>query len=1086
MSQADEESVFHRARQIASPGDRADYLREACGANAALRERVVALLAVHEREQSLLRSRDSAVAAVPEPISEGPGTVIGPYKLLEQIGEGGFGVVFMAEQQQPVRRKVAVKVIKPGMDTRQVIARFEAERQALALMDHPNIAHVLDAGETSTGRPYFVMELIRGIPVTDYCDGNQLTSCERLELFLAVCQAVQHAHQKGVIHRDLKPANILVTLHDGTPVPKVIDFGVAKAMGQQLTEKTLFTNFAQMIGTPMYMSPEQAALSGLDVDTRTDVYALGVLLYELLTSTTPFDRERLRTAAYDEILRIIREEEPPRPSKRLSTLCKTLTEASAQRKTDPKRLGQSVSGELDWIVMKALEKDRRRRYDTASALAADLQRYLANEPVAACPPSSVYRFRKFARRNKAALVTAGLVAVALVVGILVSSWQAVRATRAETLAEDRRQQAEHEGQLARQAELQARQAFEDANRQRARAEENLLQTQKAVDDYFTMVSQSELLNVPGLQPLRKQLLEAAVRYYQEFVKQRADDPKLRAALAAAYARMARIRSAIGSKSEAVADHEKARAIWEELRTAHPDNPEYAAGLASTYLNIGYTQEERQMATGEADYTRATVLLEELVRRFPARLDFQSALAQTYHNGGYLKLRLRNWAEAARLYGLALTIYEELRKKNPTSRDYQSLLAQLQTDLGLLNLLTKDMDQALRHYQVALKMREELVRQHPGVLDYLNYVGASHNHVGDVYRATRDLPAANAAYDRAIAIQEKLVGDNPTVTRYRRYLVNSYENLADIHNRAGRPVDARRLYEAAVDHQEQLVRTGSRVPDFDPDLLRVYRLLADTHQKLGKRDDAVRTYQRACRLMEELCRAQPESPIFPLALAQTHQKIGTLQQQLGQWTEALRSCEQATVILERLIQNKQAVGECQRELAQTLSERAWVEVHRKEYAQTITTLGRALELDPDNLRARNRLAWMLVTCPDVKFHDVARSLVLAKATLERAPQNGAYWHTLGIAHYRAGEWEAATGALKKSEELLTGRNQAVNSLFQAMAHWRLGEKEKAQSHYAQAMAWLGTRQGDEDFRRFRSEAAELLGVTDKPPPNDKVK
>jgi WD40 repeat protein/serine/threonine protein kinase len=337
------------------------------------------------------------------PSAERVGAIIGRYKLLERIGEGGFGVVYMAEQQHPVRRKVALKVIKPGFDTRQVIARFEAERQALALMDHENIARVLDAGATDSGRPYFVMELVRGVPITEFCDHNELPPRERLELFIQVCRAVQHAHTKGIIHRDIKPTNVLVTLHDGEPVPKVIDFGVAKATGQQLTEKTLFTNFAQMVGTPLYMSPEQAEMTSVDVDTRSDVYSLGVLLYELLTGTTPLDKERLKRAAFDEVRRIIREDEPPRPSTRLSSMGEQARSISAQRKSDPKRLGQLVRGELDWIVMKALEKERARRYETPNALARDVERYLRDEAVEACPPSALYRFRKFARRRKGLL-----------------------------------------------------------------------------------------------------------------------------------------------------------------------------------------------------------------------------------------------------------------------------------------------------------------------------------------------------------------------------------------------------------------------------------------------------------------------------------------------------------------------------------------------------------------------------------------------------------------------------------------------------------------------------------------------------------
>ena len=426
------ESIFLAALEKAAPEDRAAYLDQACGKDGELRRQVERLLSAHPRVGGFLQA-----PTVDEPaVTERPGTIIGPYKLMEQIGEGGMGLVFVAEQQQPVRRKVALKVIKPGMDTRHVIARFEAERQALALMDHPNIARVLDAGATETGRPYFVMELVKGVPITDFCDQNQLTPRERLGLFVSVCQAVQHAHAKGVIHRDIKPSNVLVTLHDGAPVVKVIDFGVAKAVGQSLTDKTVYTRFAQMIGTPLYMSPEQAAMGGLDVDTRCDVYALGVLLYELLTGTTPFDRQRLQKAAFDEVRRILREEEPPKPSTRLTTLGENLSAVSARRKTEPNKLSALVKGDLDWIVMKALEKDRNRRYETASAFAADVRRYLGEEPIEARPPSALYRFGKMARRNRVALATAAVVGAALVTGIAVSSWEAVAAWRAEGAAHD--------------------------------------------------------------------------------------------------------------------------------------------------------------------------------------------------------------------------------------------------------------------------------------------------------------------------------------------------------------------------------------------------------------------------------------------------------------------------------------------------------------------------------------------------------------------------------------------------------------------------------------------------------------------------
>jgi serine/threonine protein kinase len=433
-----EREIFDAALAIADPDERDAFLNQACNGDPGLKEHLRGLLEMERKLGRFLELPDSppTMDFDSSPLAEGPGTVIGPYKLREQIGEGGMGVVCVAEQTQPVRRKVALKIIKPGMDTRQVIARFEAERQALAMMDHPNIARVHDGGATKSGRPYFVMELVRGIPITEYCDRERLSIPERLELVVQVCRAVQHAHQKGIIHRDLKPSNILVTIIDGVAVPKVIDFGVAKATGSSLTERTVYTAFHQFIGTPLYMSPEQADLSGMDVDTRSDIYSLGVLLYELLTGTTPFDQETFRQAAFDEVRRIIREQEPPRPSTRLSTLEATAT-TSSSRKSDPRSLSKLMRGELDWIVMKCLEKNRTRRYETAGGLALDIRRYLDDQPVEAHPPSVAYRFGKFARRHRASLTSTALIVSALVVGTTVSAWQAVRAARAAEEARER-------------------------------------------------------------------------------------------------------------------------------------------------------------------------------------------------------------------------------------------------------------------------------------------------------------------------------------------------------------------------------------------------------------------------------------------------------------------------------------------------------------------------------------------------------------------------------------------------------------------------------------------------------------------------
>ncbi|HKW29672.1 MAG TPA: serine/threonine-protein kinase [Verrucomicrobiae bacterium] len=488
------EALFDAARQLTSPAARQTFLDEACAGDATLRARVEALLSAQSDADKFF-SEIAPFASTPRPGAgdsaagpgssgtetraegatpmEGPGTRIDRYKLLQKIGEGGCGVVYMAEQEKPVLRRVAFKIIKLGMDTKNVIARFGAERQALAMMDHPNIARVLDAGATETGRPYFVMELVRGVKITDYCDQNHLDTRQRLDLFVQICHAIQHAHQKGIIHRDIKPSNILVTLHDGVPVPKVIDFGIAKAIEGKLTDQTLFTAYEQIIGTPAYMSPEQAEMSGLDIDTRTDIYSLGVLLYELLTGRTPFDAKMLMQSGLDEMRRTLREKEPQRPSTMLTTLQHTeLTATAVQRHAEPPKLVTLLQGDLDWIVMKCLDKDRRRRYETANGLAMDVQRYLNNEPVIARPPSRLYRFQKLVRRNKILFASGTAVTAALLIGLGMATWLFFmeRAARREAVAAEEqqyllRQEAEraraNEAELRRQAEIREKLTLAD-------------------------------------------------------------------------------------------------------------------------------------------------------------------------------------------------------------------------------------------------------------------------------------------------------------------------------------------------------------------------------------------------------------------------------------------------------------------------------------------------------------------------------------------------------------------------------------------------------------------------------------------------
>jgi serine/threonine protein kinase/tetratricopeptide (TPR) repeat protein len=571
-----ERSIFLEASEITNPSERIAYLDRACNGDAVLRQGVEALLDANDRSGSFMRRPAVGDATADHRPAESTGSRIGPYKLLQQIGEGGMGVVYMAEQEQAVRRKVALKIIKPGMDSMAVVARFEAERQALAMMDHTNIARVFDAGTTESGRPYFVMELVHGVPITEYCDANKLTPRERLDLFVPVCQAIQHAHQKGIIHRDVKPSNILVTMYDDKPVPKVIDFGVAKAVEQRLTERTLFTQFGALVGTFEYMSPEQAEMNAFGVDTRSDIYALGVLLYELMTGTTPLERRRLREAALGEIVRLIKEEEPQRPSVRLSTTA-TWPKVAEARKTEPAKLSRLMRGELDWVVMKCLEKDRSRRYDTASNLARDIDRFLKNEPVEARPPTPGYRLRKAVRRNRTTLTVIGVVTAAVALATAATLWQVSvaqadreRARIAEVRRAEERQQHEEE-----MAALVRRQALDDAIAAAMSGEQD--KAKKAIHD----------AELKGVSPGQVHWLQGLVHYQRgEFalaIEEFEQARKLMPESVAPVAMIARANSFAGFHN-GTAFGAKFRQAIEDMGRMTPTTPEdylcrgYASGL----------------------------------------------------------------------------------------------------------------------------------------------------------------------------------------------------------------------------------------------------------------------------------------------------------------------------------------------------------------------------------------------------------------------------------------------------------------------------------------------------------------------------
>jgi serine/threonine protein kinase/Flp pilus assembly protein TadD len=971
-----ERDVFEAALELL-PRDRAAYLHDACGDDAALRQRLEALLGKHDKAGSFLEHPLVHPATTSDdPIGEAPGTVIGPYKLMEQIGEGGMGLVFVAEQQQPVRRKVALKVIKPGMDTRQVVARFEAERQALALMDHPNIARVLDGGETAGGRPYFVMELVKGIPITEFCDQHQVSIRERLQLFVSVGLAVQHAHQKGIIHRDLKPSNVLVMSHDGTPVVKVIDFGVAKAIGQQLTDKTVYTQFTQMIGTPLYMSPEQAGESSLDVDTRSDIYSLGVLLYELLTGTTPFDKERFSQVGYDEIRRIIREEEPPKPSTRISTLGQAASTFSTKRKSDPKRLSQLIRGELDWVVMKCLEKDRNRRYDTANSLAKDIERYLQDEPVQACPPSFAYRLRKFIRRNRTAVAAAALVVGLLLVAVFGLTVSNIRITQ-----------------------------------EKAAAEANFRKARQAVEDQFTLVSQSTLFDVPGSQYLRKELLESALKYYQEFLRERPDDPELQADVAVAYFRLYEIYQALDScmSADAILTLEKGVAIVEQLLRHHPPDAALYQRLAgfrrgSRFFHAVFSPRGKRADPHVALplLERAARIWEDFVRDNPTELGFQIDLAAFYLASSEMKEDEGGTAEQLVGVRKAHALCHKLARDNPQVPEYRAELAWTHDDLA--DLLIGKGEQGPRSQEVekhrrrSLELREKLVAECPAVTEYRQALAVSYCHLGDCFVNNSRLAEGEQAYRQGLKVQEKLAADFPNVPSFRG-------DLAIYHDCLGRFLHG-----------------------------------------MGQFDKAEQGYRQGRAIWEKLAADFPTIPAYRERLAWSSFRLCQLPAFTGRATsDQWQELEQA--------------------FRKALDVRVW---------------------QPDNPGdVQDIMAWILATCPDVRFRDPTRALKLAKEAIELNPfGGGGKWTTLGVVHYRLGNWKEAIATLEKATQL--GDPVESNAwFFMAMAQWKRGDKEQARKWYDRAVQWMEKNLPEsEELRGFRAEAGGLLGIKDQPATNER--
>ena len=736
-------AIFGQAVDFEPGAARSVFLDRACDGNSKLRQEIEELISAWEGVGDFL-NRSAAAAVVdgipPENAFDGPGTIIGRYRLLEQIGDGGMGVVFMAEQQVPMRRRVALKIIKPGMDTRQMLARFDAERHALALMNHPNIARALDAGVTDSGRPYFVMELVRGIPITDYCDQCNLDIPARLELFVHVCHAVQHAHQNGIIHRDIKPSNVLVTIQDGVGVPKVIDFGVAKATIGQLTDATSVTIFSHIIGTPSYMSPEQAEMSGLDVDTRSDIYSLGVLLYELLTGSPPFDKRLLREAAYDEMRRIIREEEPLAPSASINTSDRGTPSSTPLWMIDRSSYCRLLRGDLDCIVMKALEKERGRRYPTANDLVRDIQHYLRHEPVEARPPSGAYRFQKFTRRNCAALVTTALVAAALVMGTIGSVWQAIRARQAETVAEVARNEAEL---------------------QRRFAEENFHKARQAVDDYVISVRDSKRLSESNDQLLRQELMASTLTYYRQFAEQFQYDAALQPELGLAYIRIGNINNDIGLKEQACEWTQNGVEVYERLCRREPENCEFQFTFGEALNGLATLQRDSGRPVESARSSeQALEILERLYRDHPQVAKYVAGLAHAeFHR--FLERSARHaMIEAETSIRRDLALCETLNREHPGISEFRADLGRAHYHFGILQRTTNRLPDAAGSFRQAGQIYEQLATEFGYVANYRRAAANSHICLGDVCHSLGCKAEAIAAYLQACAAFQELADHDP--------------------------------------------------------------------------------------------------------------------------------------------------------------------------------------------------------------------------------------------------------------------------------------------------------------------------------------
>jgi tetratricopeptide (TPR) repeat protein/tRNA A-37 threonylcarbamoyl transferase component Bud32 len=887
------------------------------------------------------------------------GTVIaGRYTLIEVIGEGGMGSVYLAEQSEPVKRRVAIKLIKPGMDSKAVLARFDAERQALAVMDHPNIARIYDGGVTLSGQPFFVMELVNGVSLTEYCDSTRLSVAARLELFVSVCQAVQHAHQKGIIHRDLKPGNVLVTEVDGRPTPKVIDFGVAKATEQKLTELS-FSDTGAIVGTPAYMSPEQADPTSMDIDTRTDVYALGVMLYELLTGSPPIDAKLFRRGAVLEMLRMVREVDPPRPSTKLST-ADALPNIAANRSIDPRKLSKLLQGELDWVVMKALEKDRSRRYDTANGLARDIQRYLADEEVEARPPSAGYRMLKFFRRHRGQVIAAVAVAGSLVAGIVGTSlglWRAtverasaIRAGEAEAV---QRRQAE----AATDQALIALQSFTDEFVERQFAARSTLTDndrailRKAALQWEAFANaqgdgaRARSLRAEGLYrvaALRQRLGEsaeaetgfrAALALLRPLSEEFANETLYTERVGTAHGRLGLLLRDLRRFDESEAEFVSGLNAWGNLVAGDPGNREFRRAEAEMWNGLGVVRRAAGNRAGARDcYQRARKILAELVAERPDDAVARRALATSHNNQGNMALAEGDPAFAETHYREGLRLRQKLADDFPGEGDVQADLAQSHYGLGDWFHARGDTPAALREYRLALELMKKVHARSPLLPQYRDTLSALHRNVGAMLRERRELPVALEEYRSSVRIQEKLAADFPDVPEYRRVLARERSALASVLVELRDWDSAAREFTLAADALEKLISEFPAPATFRATLAECRDGQGLLESARGAPEAAQARMDQALKLRSELAREFPNEPGFAVALLRSHWRQADERSTRGDSAGAIECYRRAITEAAKLLQQQPNVADHASSLFQLHFRVAYLNEKRGDFAQ----------------------------------------------------------------------------------------------------------------------------------------------------------